>query len=193
MIWNEELSASLDHATGVVVFHRVEVTRSHQLAQVLADKLSAMVEQNEKSLDQKLGNATPWNDRGDGQKGDKRGEQTQERRRGGERRGGMRGTQHRLYSFTDATDIPFQVVLAEAGVPVLHKAWAAKCRVHREVVDDVFLSVFLCLSFMYHDCNQCYRTCSLIGNARMRDCYVCSGDVLMLIANSDYRLSTFVI
>lgn len=92
MVWNEELSASLDHAAGVVVFHRVELTRSHQLAQILADKLNALVEQNEKALDQKLGNATSWNDRAD-QKGDKRGEQTQERRRGGERRGGIRGMQ----------------------------------------------------------------------------------------------------
>lgn len=91
MIWNEELQASFDHASGVVVFHRIELTRSHQLAQILADKVNNMVEQNEKALDQKLGNTTNWNDRGDGQKGDKRGEQTQERRRGGERRGGIRG------------------------------------------------------------------------------------------------------
>ena len=91
MIWNEELSASLDQSAGVVVFHRVEFTRPQQLAAILADKLNAMLEQNEKSLDQKLGNTTSWTDRGDGAKGDKRGEQTQERRRGGERRGGIRG------------------------------------------------------------------------------------------------------
>ena len=90
MIWNEELSASLDQAAGVVVFHRIEFSRSQQLAQVLADKVNAMVEQNEKTLDQKLGNVTGWNDRTDGGKGDKR-EQTQERRRGGEKRGGLRG------------------------------------------------------------------------------------------------------
>lgn len=90
MIWSEELSASLDQATGVVVFHRIDLSRSQQLAQVLADKVNALVEQNEKTLDQKLGNVTGWNDRTDGAKGDKR-EQTQERRRGGERRGGLRG------------------------------------------------------------------------------------------------------
>ncbi|PSR81124.1 hypothetical protein PHLCEN_2v6459 [Hermanssonia centrifuga] len=90
MIWNEELSASLDQATGVLVFHRVDLSRSQQLAQVLADKVNALVEQNEKALDQKLGAASGWNDRGDS-KGDKRGEQTQERKRGGERRGGIRG------------------------------------------------------------------------------------------------------
>ena len=91
MIWSEELSASLDQSAGVVVFHRIEVTRAQQLATTLADKLNTMVEQNEKALDQKLGPSGGWGDRGDGAKGDKRGEQTQERRRGGERRGGVRG------------------------------------------------------------------------------------------------------
>ena len=93
MIWNEELPASLDQAAGVVIFHRIELSRSQQLSQILADKVNALVEQNEKTLDQKLGNASGWGDRGDGAKGDKRGEQTQERRRAGnERRGGARGT-----------------------------------------------------------------------------------------------------
>ena len=92
MIWNEELSASLDPSAGVVVLHRVESTRTQQLAQVLADKVSAMVEQNEKILDNKLGGSTGWGDRGEGGKGDKR-EQVQERRgrpgaRGGASRGG---------------------------------------------------------------------------------------------------------
>jgi len=65
MIWNEELSASLDPSTGVVVFHRIELTRPQQLAQVIAEKVSNMVEQNEKALDVKLGTATGWGDRGD--------------------------------------------------------------------------------------------------------------------------------
>ncbi|KAH8080293.1 eukaryotic translation initiation factor 3 subunit 8 [Cristinia sonorae] len=96
MIWNEELSASLDQAVGVVIFHTVELSRSQQVAQILAEKLAALVEQNEKALDQKLGNASGWNDRADGVKGDKRGEQTAERRGRGERqrgsaRGGARG------------------------------------------------------------------------------------------------------
>ncbi|TCD63030.1 Translation initiation factor 3 subunit c [Steccherinum ochraceum] len=92
MIWSEELSASLDQAAGVVTFHSVELSRPQQVAQILAEKLSALVEQNEKALDQKLGNATGWNDRADGGKGDKRGEQTAERRGRGERnRGGLRG------------------------------------------------------------------------------------------------------
>lgn len=92
MIWHEELSASLNQSAGVVVFHKVELTRTQQLAQVLADKVSAMVEQSEKTLDNKLGGSTGWGDRGEGGKGDKR-EQVQERRgrtgaRGGASRGG---------------------------------------------------------------------------------------------------------
>lgn len=91
MIWNEELSASLDPSTGVVVFHRIELSRPQQLAQVIAEKVSNMVEQNEKALDAKLGSTTGWGDRGD-TKGEKRGEQTQERRGRGDRaRGGLRG------------------------------------------------------------------------------------------------------
>jgi translation initiation factor 3 subunit C len=91
MIWHEELSASLDQSAGVVVFHRVELTRTQQLAQVLADKVSAMVEQNEKTLDNKLGGSTGWGDRGEGGKGDKR-EQVQERKgRAGGRGGASRG------------------------------------------------------------------------------------------------------
>ena len=91
MIWTEELSASLDQAAGVVVFHRIDLSRTQQLALSLADKVNSMVEQNEKALDNKLGPTSTWNERGDGAKGAKGGEQTTERRRGGERRGGMRG------------------------------------------------------------------------------------------------------
>ncbi|KZT11064.1 eukaryotic translation initiation factor 3 subunit 8 [Laetiporus sulphureus 93-53] len=92
MIWNEELAASLDQAAGVLVFNRIELSRPQQLAQILADKINSMLEQTEKNLDNKLGPAAGWGDRADGGKGDKRGEQTQERRRGGERnRGGVRG------------------------------------------------------------------------------------------------------
>jgi translation initiation factor 3 subunit C len=90
MIWTEELPASLDQSAGVIVFHRIELTRPQQLAQILAEKVGAMVEQNEKALDVRLGGVTTWGDRVDGMKGDKRGEQAQERRGRGERRGGVR-------------------------------------------------------------------------------------------------------
>ncbi|KAJ7072402.1 eukaryotic translation initiation factor 3 subunit 8 [Mycena amicta] len=91
MIWNEELSASLDQSTGVVVFHRIELSRTQQLAQTIADKVGAMAEQNEKTLDAKMGGVGGWNDRAEGNKGEKRGEQTQERRGRGERTRGSRG------------------------------------------------------------------------------------------------------
>lgn len=92
MIWNEEVSASLDQSGGVIVFHRVEVSRVQQLAQIIADKVGSMVDQSEKALDVKVGGAGGWGDRADGTKGEKRGEQAQERRGRGERsRGSSRG------------------------------------------------------------------------------------------------------
>lgn len=91
MIWNEELSASLDQSGGVVVFHRIELSRTQQLAQTIAEKVGAMVDQNEKALDIKMGGTGGWGDRTDGNKGEKRGEQTQERRGRGERTRGARG------------------------------------------------------------------------------------------------------
>ncbi|TFK44619.1 eukaryotic translation initiation factor 3 domain-containing protein [Crucibulum laeve] len=91
MIWNEELSASLDQSGGVVVFHRIELSRPQQLGQVIADKVGAMVDQNEKTLDIKMGGTGGWGERPDGNKGEKRGEQTQERRGRGERTRGARG------------------------------------------------------------------------------------------------------
>ncbi|KAG6820996.1 hypothetical protein H0H93_008625 [Arthromyces matolae] len=90
MIWNEELSASLDQSGDVVVFHRIELSRTQQLAQTVAEKLAAMVDQSEKSLDAKMGGTSGWTDRAD-IKGDKRGEQAQERRGRGERTRGARG------------------------------------------------------------------------------------------------------
>jgi translation initiation factor 3 subunit C len=92
MIWNEELSASLDQSGGVIVFHRIELSRTQQVAQIVAEKISAMVEQSEKTLDNKMGNVSGWGERADGTKGDKRGEQAQGHDRGrGERTRGTRG------------------------------------------------------------------------------------------------------
>jgi len=93
MIWHEELSASLDQSGSMVILHRIESSRTQQLAQILAEKIGAMTEQNEKMLDLKLGGSAAWSDRVDGSKGEKRGEQTQGERRGrGERqRGSARG------------------------------------------------------------------------------------------------------
>lgn len=91
MIWNEELSASLDQSGGVVVFQRIEHSRSQQLAQVISEKVAAMVDQNEKTLDVRMGGTGGWGDRNDGNKNEKRGEQLQERRGRGERIRGARG------------------------------------------------------------------------------------------------------
>lgn len=91
MIWNEELSASLDQSGGVVVFHRIDLSRTQQLAQTMADKVAAMVEQNEKALDIKMGGTGGWGERGDGNKGEKRGETQERRGRGDRTRGGARG------------------------------------------------------------------------------------------------------
>lgn len=92
MVWNEELSASLDQSGGVIVFHRIELSRTQQAALVVAEKISAMVEQSEKTLDNKMGNVGGWAERADGAKGDKRGEQAQGHDRGrGERTRGTRG------------------------------------------------------------------------------------------------------
>ena len=90
MIWNEELSASIDQSNGVLVFHRVELSRIQQLAQVVADKVTGMVDQNEKTLDMKISGVSGWGDRNEGSKSDKR-EQAQERRGRGERTRGTRG------------------------------------------------------------------------------------------------------
>ncbi len=91
MIWNEELpTTSLDQSAGVLVFHNVELSRLQQLAQTLAERVGTLVEQNEKSLDQKQGGSGAWGDRAEGAKGGrKEGEQTQERNRRSDRaRGG---------------------------------------------------------------------------------------------------------
>jgi translation initiation factor 3 subunit C len=62
MIWNDELSASLDQSSGVVVFHRVQPSREQQLALSLADRVNQLVEHNEKTLDLKLGGGN-WQER----------------------------------------------------------------------------------------------------------------------------------
>jgi hypothetical protein len=141
MIWNEELSASLDQSGGVVVFHRIELSRAQQLAQTIADKVGAMVEQNEKALDIKMGGTGGWGDRADGNKGEKRGEQTQERRGRGERTRGTRGMPTNIY-FCPVAKI---LKVGHGGVERdLLKVWAMKCRQEQ----DRFSTCFFCTSIM---------------------------------------------
>lgn len=87
MIWAEELSASLDQSAGVIVFHHAELTRAQQLAQTLAERLGTIVEQNEKTLDGKLGSSTVWGERG--AEGAKVERQSGERRKTDRARGGV--------------------------------------------------------------------------------------------------------
>ncbi|WVQ79460.1 eukaryotic translation initiation factor 3 subunit C [Cryptococcus sp. DSM 104549] len=85
MIYTDELAASLDQIDGVVIFHRVEQSEIQRLAQQLADRTATMLDQNEKTLDVKLGN------QGAGAGGEQRAEGGG-RGAQGERRGGGRGT-----------------------------------------------------------------------------------------------------
>lgn len=85
MIYTDELAASLDQIDGVVIFHRVEQSEVQRLAQQLAERTASMLEQNEKTLDVKLGN------QGQGQDRDTRAAGGEGGRQQGERRGG-RGT-----------------------------------------------------------------------------------------------------
>lgn len=88
MIYNEEIAAALDQIDGVVLFHTVETTEVQRLALQLADRVANLVENNEKLLDQKLGNQTGPAGAGDRNEGQQRGGPGRERRGG---RGGARG------------------------------------------------------------------------------------------------------
>lgn len=110
MIWSEELAASLDQSSGTVIFHRVELSRTQQLSQSLADRVNQMAEQNAKTLDSKLGGGERgegeagrnknWQDRTGAEGKKEGGEQQGERRNGGQRRGGGGGTRGRGQRFS---------------------------------------------------------------------------------------------
>lgn len=91
LIWNEELQASLDfhganQEDGFVVLHRLELNKVQLLAQQLAEKANALLEQNERSLDAKLGEHKVGGAGGDRpERGDREG------REGGARREARRG------------------------------------------------------------------------------------------------------
>ena len=84
MIWNEELAASLDPLNGVVVLHRLELSKVQQLAQTLAERSETMLLQNERLLDTKLGEKVTGGERGErGERGDGPGGRREGRRGGG--------------------------------------------------------------------------------------------------------------
>lgn len=96
MIWNEEIAASLDTGVAgpVVVLHRQETSRVHQLAQTLAERASSMLEQNERLLDAKMGDGPGGPSAGSGRDRDAAGaggKGGEERRREGRRGGGTAG------------------------------------------------------------------------------------------------------
>ncbi|KAG0254721.1 Translation initiation factor 3 subunit c [Mortierella polycephala] len=53
MVWNEELAASIDQVTNVVILHHVEPSKLQSLALAFADKAAGFVEGNEKLLELK--------------------------------------------------------------------------------------------------------------------------------------------
>ncbi|KAK9423101.1 hypothetical protein SUNI508_04395 [Seiridium unicorne] len=87
MISHEELAAALDQVTSTVIFRKgVELSRLQSLALTLSDKAAALIETNERTLEQRTqGTANAFDRRGQNQRGGQRG--------GGQRggRGGSRG------------------------------------------------------------------------------------------------------
>ncbi|KAK0711690.1 eukaryotic translation initiation factor 3 subunit C [Lasiosphaeris hirsuta] len=78
MISHEELAAALDQVTETVIFRKgVELSRLQSLALTLSDKASALIETNERTLEQRTQGSTNAFNRKDG--------------RGGQRGGGQRG------------------------------------------------------------------------------------------------------
>ncbi|KAK1749367.1 eukaryotic translation initiation factor 3 subunit 8 N-terminus-domain-containing protein [Echria macrotheca] len=78
MISHEELAAALDQVTETVIFRKgVELSRLQSLALALSDKASALIETNERTLEQRTQGSTNAFSRKDG--------------RGGQRGGGQRG------------------------------------------------------------------------------------------------------
>ncbi|KAK8090325.1 eukaryotic translation initiation factor 3 subunit 8 protein [Apiospora hydei] len=85
MISHEELAAALDQVSATVIFRKgVELSRLQSLALTLSDKAAALIETNERTLEQRTqGTANAFDRRGQNQRGGHRGG------RGG--RGGGRG------------------------------------------------------------------------------------------------------
>lgn len=95
MIWSEDIQASLDIEHGAdgehdyVIFHGVQLSKVQQLAQQLAEKANALLEQNERSLDAKLGERAGPGAGATGQEWE--GRDGRDGRDGGGRREGRRG------------------------------------------------------------------------------------------------------
>lgn len=87
MIINEELMASLDDPTETVVMHRSEPSRLQALAMQFTDKVTNLVDVNEKIFDMKLGNFLQRGNMGNRDRGYNRNQNNQGGNWGGQRRG----------------------------------------------------------------------------------------------------------
>lgn len=90
MIINEELMASLDDPTETVVMHRSEPSRLQALSMQLADKITNLVDANERIFEAKQPNFYQRN-QGGYQRGGNRDGGNQGYNRGGNREGGNQG------------------------------------------------------------------------------------------------------
>ncbi|KAI0128680.1 eukaryotic translation initiation factor 3 subunit 8 N-terminus-domain-containing protein [Xylariales sp. AK1849] len=90
MISHEELAAALDQVTSTVIFRKgVELSRLQSLALTLSDKAAALIETNERTLEQRTqGTANAFDRRGQNQRGGRGGGGGQRGGRGGARGGG---------------------------------------------------------------------------------------------------------
>ncbi|KAF9975058.1 Translation initiation factor 3 subunit c [Actinomortierella ambigua] len=90
MIWGEELSASIDQVSNVVVLHRVEHSKLQALALAFAEKAAGFVESNEKLLESKTPqqNERPKKGGPNAGKDQASGKQQQQRTMGHQPRGG---------------------------------------------------------------------------------------------------------
>lgn len=86
MIINEELMASLDDPTETVVMHRSEPSRLQALAMQFVDKVTNLVDVNEKVFDMKQGNFFQRGNMGNRERGYNRNQNNQGGNWGGQRR-----------------------------------------------------------------------------------------------------------
>jgi translation initiation factor 3 subunit C len=83
MIWNDQLAASLDQTSGLVVLTRAERSPLQQMAIALADRAATLLQDNERHAQAKLGDADQKTDggreRGEGGGGMRRGHERRAR------------------------------------------------------------------------------------------------------------------
>lgn len=75
MIINEELMASLDDPTETVVMHRSELSRFQSLSMQLVDKVTNLVDANERTYEMKQGNFFQRGNQGNRERGNFRNQQ----------------------------------------------------------------------------------------------------------------------